>query len=332
MEVRRDRRELGGARAISRLMDELLAATRLEQAGPAGRGAHGRHAHQYVGNDSRRRRRAREMPLRCVYTDLDGTLLGSGGSLFRDADGAFTLLPARALEACHRAGVEVVLKSGRRKSSVAELARLLGQTAYIYELGAGLVIDGEETLLTGELVPRDGRTVHEQIAMSGALDLLLERYAGRLEEHTGSAAFPSWNAGREASYLLRGAVDANEASALLAESGHPELQLVDNGAAGGDPPARVYHLVPRGVSKARAVAVHMRARGYAAAEVVGVGDSREDAAVAEVVGRFFLVANAFDRDSGIGATVPANVETTEGRNGDGFYEAVVRSLAEGRFG
>ena len=31
------------------------------------------------------------MSLRCVYTDLDGTLLGRGGSLFRDADGGFSV-------------------------------------------------------------------------------------------------------------------------------------------------------------------------------------------------------------------------------------------------
>ena len=36
------------------------------------------------------------MALRCVYTDLDGTLLGLGASLFRDGEGNFTLLPARA--------------------------------------------------------------------------------------------------------------------------------------------------------------------------------------------------------------------------------------------
>ena len=33
--------------------------------------------------------------LRCLYTDLDGTLLGKGGSLFRTAEGEFTLLAAR---------------------------------------------------------------------------------------------------------------------------------------------------------------------------------------------------------------------------------------------
>ena len=97
------------------------------------------------------------MALRCVYTDLDGTLLGRGASLFRDADGGFTLLPARGLEACHRAGAEVVIKSGRRKAQVMEDARLIGQTSYIYEVGCGLVVDGEETYLTGSSGPEAGR-------------------------------------------------------------------------------------------------------------------------------------------------------------------------------
>src|SRR5207248_8359323 len=123
--------------------------------------------------------------LRCVYTDLDGTLLGKGASLFRDAEGAFTLLPARALEACFRAGAEVVLKSGRRKAQVMEDARLIGQTSFIYEMGCGLVIDGEETLLMdGDLKPRDGRTTHQLIEDAGAPTLLFDTYAGRLEHHS----------------------------------------------------------------------------------------------------------------------------------------------------
>src|SRR3954468_18482709 len=101
------------------------------------------------------------MAIRCVYPDLDGTLLGRGASLFRDHEGGFTLLPARALEACHRAGIEVVLKSGRRKTQVMEDALLLGQTSYIYEVGCGLHLDGEDTYLTGSFQPREGRTVFE---------------------------------------------------------------------------------------------------------------------------------------------------------------------------
>ena len=273
------------------------------------------------------------MAIRCVYTDLDGTLLGRGASLFRDADGAFTMLGARALEACHRAGAEVVLKSGRRKVQVMEDARLIGQTAYAYEMGCGLVVDGEETFLTGDLVPTEDRTVHRQIEESGAPRLLLEAYAGRLEPHA------PWHLDRQFSHLVRGLVDEAEANALLSERGFGHLRLVDNGAIApketllhlaGTP--RAYHLIPRAVSKGAAVAFHMRARGYAPEECVAVGDSREDLSVAEHVGRFFLVANAVERDPAMlrGLADRGNVEVTEERNGEGFYEAVVRSLAEAR--
>ena len=270
-------------------------------------------------------------PVRCVYTDLDGTLLGHAGSLLRDADGAFSLLAARGLEACHRAGVEVVLKSGRRKAQVMEDARLIGQTAYIYEVGCGLVIEDEETFLTDGLVPRGGRTIHELIEESGAPALLLEAYAGRLEPHA------PWHLGREISHLMRGQVDTREADELLHAHGHGRLRLVDNGAVAprpslahlGDAP-HAYHLIPRGASKAAAVLAHMRARGYAREECVAVGDSREDLGVAEVVGRFFLVRNAVERDPSIAHGLPPNAELCEERNGEGFYEAVVRSLAEAR--
>lgn len=259
------------------------------------------------------------MPLSCVYTDLDGTLLGRNGSLFHDADGNFTLLAARALEACARAGVEVVIKSGRRKATVAANARLLGQSSYIYEVGAGFVIDGEETLLTGDYVPRDGKTIYELIEESGAPRLLLGHYERRLEYHT------PWHVNRDISHLFRGTIDAREANALLEQHGHGDLRLVDNGAvaprANFDRRPHAFHLLPAGASKVKAVAAHMRAREYAPEDCIAIGDSREDAEVAQVVGRFFLVANAEDGISG------PNITRTEGRNGEGFYEAVVQTLA-----
>lgn len=271
------------------------------------------------------------MALRCVYTDLDGTLLGRDGSLLRDHEGEFTALPVRGLEACHRAGVEVVLKSGRRKAQVMEDARLIGQPAYIYEAGCVLVDGGEEVYLTGGLLPRDGATIHDQIAAAGAPELLLSHYGGRLEHHA------PWHTERTISHLFRGRVDAGEADALLAGRGHRDLRLVDNGAIARrsetlevEGQLHAYHLIPREASKARAVALHMRRRGYARDEAIAVGDSREDLATAEVVGRFFLVQNAVQQQPGIVAEGAAhgNVEVTEGANGIGFYEAVVRSLAE----
>ncbi|HKP91659.1 MAG TPA: hypothetical protein VJT75_16955 [Thermoleophilaceae bacterium] len=273
------------------------------------------------------------MAIRCVYTDLDGTLLGRGASLFRDAEGAFTLLPARALEACHRAGVEVVIKSGRRKAQVMEDARLLGQTSYIYEVGCGLVVDRDEWFLTGDLQPTPEKTVHEQVDESGAPALLLEAFADRLEPHA------PFHRDRQFSHLMRGLVDTAEGDRLLAENGHGALRLVDNGVISPKEslpdlpgPPHAYHLIPREASKAAAVARHMQARGYRPEECVGVGDSKEDLDVARVVGRFFLVANALERDPSVREAIAgaANVEVTEAAMGEGFYEAVVRSLAEAR--
>ena len=261
------------------------------------------------------------MAVRCVYTDLDGTLLGRGASLFRTAEGDFTLLAARALEACHRAGAEVVIASGRRRAQVMEDARLIGQSSYVFELGTGLVIDGELTFLTGELQPRDGLSVHRQIADSGAPDLLLERYGGppaNLELHA------PWHLDREVSHLFRGRLDITEANELLEAEGHGGLRLVDNGPVGTDRSA--FHLIPAVCSKAAAVATHMRARGYAPEECICVGDSPEDLDVAEVVGRCFLVANAMVGQG----DARANVERTEAPMSEGFYEAVVRALAESR--
>ena len=54
------------------------------------------------------------------------------------ADGRFSLRGVRALEACARAGVEVVIYSGRRQDSVFDAARLIGSASYIFEIGCGL--------------------------------------------------------------------------------------------------------------------------------------------------------------------------------------------------
>ncbi|MGH2943487.1 MAG: HAD family hydrolase [Solirubrobacteraceae bacterium] len=272
-----------------------------------------------------------DVGVRCVYVDLDSTLLGPGGVLLRGADGTFSLQGVRALQACDRAGAEVVLMSGRRQAQVGEDARLIGQASYIFEAGSCLVLDGEEQWLTGEFMP-DGEagTIHDQIEASGAAALLLEHYAGRLEYHD------PWHRNREVSHLFRGLVDAGEVDALLAEHGHGGLRLVDNGGVHRRSPAlvalaevRAYHLVPRGASKANAVARHMRVRGLDRDEVIAVGDSREDMETAAHVGTFWFVANAVERDPTLRAAIGAraNVRIAEDPYGAGVYEAVVTTLA-----
>ena len=55
--------------------------------------------------------------MRCLYVDLDGTLLGPNASLLTGGDGRFSNSGVRALEACSRADAEVVIYSGRRQGS-----------------------------------------------------------------------------------------------------------------------------------------------------------------------------------------------------------------------
>ena len=81
--------------------------------------------------------------MRCLYVDLDGTLLGAGGAVTRDGEGGFTLLGIRALEACQRAGVLVCAMSGRPRAVLHDDVRLLGIDDYVFEAGGGFAIDDE---------------------------------------------------------------------------------------------------------------------------------------------------------------------------------------------
>jgi phosphoglycolate phosphatase len=271
------------------------------------------------------------MSLRCVYTDLDGTLLGRFGSLFRNAEGEFSMRQARALEACYRAGVEVVIMSGRREAQVMADARLIGQSSYIYEAGCGLVIEDERTLLVGDWASgSEEATPAERIEEAGIPGLLFEHFAGRLEWHH------PWATDRKLSLLFRGEVDVAEANSLLVENGHQDLRFLDNGVIsrsmeGVDVP-HAYHLVPGGASKGKAVDFHRRSRGYDREQCIAVGDSIEDLEAAVAVDRFFVVANGPARDVALREALPRfeNATVTEGEMGDGFYEAVVSTLAERR--
>jgi hydroxymethylpyrimidine pyrophosphatase-like HAD family hydrolase len=270
------------------------------------------------------------LALRCVYTDLDGTLYGKHGSLLRDADGNFSMMQVRGLEACHRAGVEVVIMSGRREAQVMADARVIGQRSYIYEAGCGVSIDFERTLLVGGWA--EGETTPAvRMVEAGIPDLLFDHFGDRLEWHH------PWHTDRHLSHLFRGVVDVEEANRLLAEHGHQDLRFLDNGAIsrpieGVEGPAHAYHLVPGGASKAKAVAFHAHARGYDPDTCIAVGDSLEDLDAARSVGRFFVVANGPERDEVMREALPSfpNATVTEGAMGDGFYEAVVSTLAERR--
>jgi hydroxymethylpyrimidine pyrophosphatase-like HAD family hydrolase len=255
-----------------------------------------------------------------LYADLDGTLVGPGGSLFAAGDGGTSDRAAVALLSLRDAGVELVVMSGRTRRGLHEVARVLGAAAYIAELGAFVVLESGE-ILENRGSYQGGSRVIDAIVRSGAGALLLERFRGRLEP------VAPWT---ESSLMFQGFVDPEEAEAFLLDAGFGWLAFNDNGRLRRTipsldvPEVRAYHLLPRGVSKATSVRLHRRHAGLGVEEAAAVGDSRADLEVAREVGRFFLVANG--RASLGGEALPANAVVTEGSYGSGFAEAVAALL------
>ena len=180
-----------------------------------------------------------------LYADVDGTMVGPLGNLLWDSDRNPTVAAAEALVRAAREGLEVVALTGRTRAAMFEFARVLGLQSWICELGGIRIYDRGETVVHehGDF-PGGGVPTAE---LHRAVDVLLEAYPGRLEDHS------PWNASRESSFLLRGELSTEDAEERLAAAGFGWATLVDNGViprrfetlAGVDR-VRVYHLLPPG--------------------------------------------------------------------------------------
>ena len=255
------------------------------------------------------------MALRCVYTDLDGTLLGRGGSLFRDADGGFSLAQARGLEACHRAGVEVVIMSGRREPQVHEAARLMGQSSYIYEAGCAFAIEGETTLMTGEMVPDASGTIYEQMEERGC------RRCSSSTSRAGSSTTPPGTpdgSSPTSSAARSTSTRPTSCSPSATRRPAPARQRRDRAPDGGDrgADARLPPGAEDGQQGGRCRRPRPRPR-LRPRRCIAVGDSVEDLEVAAAVGRFFVVANGPENDPGLRAYLSSwdNVDGHRGSDG-----------------
>jgi hydroxymethylpyrimidine pyrophosphatase-like HAD family hydrolase len=233
----------------------------------------------------------RPLDVRVLLSDVDGTLVGRGGSLLADLDGAPSLAAAEALVLARRAGLEVVLVSGRTRAQLFETGRLLGLRDAIAEMGAVLLRDGKAELQWGE-APRDlGETPAEALLRAGAVATVLERFAGRIEPHA------PWHENRQGTALLRGQVEVAEVDAALRAAGLSWARLLDNGRLRGPYPhlgpgeTHAYHLLPAGVSKAATAATYLAAKGLEPSQAAAVGDGPADLELAGAVGAMFLVAN-----------------------------------------
>jgi hydroxymethylpyrimidine pyrophosphatase-like HAD family hydrolase len=270
---------------------------------------------------------------RIVYTDLDGTMVGPRGSFWHTAGRELTADPAAALLELHRAGVPLVLVSGRTFEQVIEAARIFAADGAIAELGATVAWDaGRGThRLRGELPLEFGeRSPMAVMTELGIVEALIAEHPGQLEWHA------PWHATHEADALLRGRVDPLAVDAWLAERDAGWLTLKDNGAIPAtsrmtlddDPlPPRVYHLMPRGISKGAAIAWDLERRGLSPADAVAIGDSVSDLDMAPAVGRLWITANGASVD-GMTRLLDAvpNVSVTDAPMGVGWAQAVRAAL------
>jgi phosphoglycolate phosphatase len=261
-----------------------------------------------------------------LYSDLDGTLLGRGGSLLVDGAGHPGTQASDAVTALNAAGLTVVLATGRNRIQCTEITRLLGWRGFIAELGCVIVPDrgAEPVYFTGDW-PEDllgqGETPYERIVKSGAVEALAQAFPGKLEPHA------PYHLNREATVLLRGSLDLAEARAILGDLEVP-VEIVDNGiihplTTGLADVAEIhaYHLIPPGVTKARAVAVDLARREIGRERGAGIGDAATDANVAESVALVAVVANAL-ADARVIAAAGAheNVYALSGERGEGWAE------------
>ena len=231
--------------------------------------------------------------VRVVYTDLDKSLLGPGGSLLTTAKGNLTTKVSESLVNLLESGIEVVAVSGRTTKQLTEMARLLSLDSFITELGCFICFEQGRHIISNFCYPcKNNQSLYQAIKDSGAADLLLSRFSGRLEYHT------PWSESRLGSHLFRGQISLDEANALLNSHGYQNLYLCDNGIIRnkgkliGVATPHAYHLLPAGVSKKSAIARHQAISGYKPDEVVAIGDSLVDLQMAEQAAFFFLINNS----------------------------------------
>lgn len=232
-----------------------------------------------------------------IYTDLDGTMLAPGGRIFVNHDGEPSDQLCHTINALKQADIEIVIVTGRTRSSLAEIIRLMDISGFMGEIGTvsqyGQGYVGKHRFHTGEMPydPSCGKTPYQIIKESGIVDQLIKEFHGLLEYN------PS--AQREVTHLLRGRVQLSEVQAVLDKGALP-LRITDNGRINKiegpsnldlSKDVHIYHILPKGCSKASAVRADIQHRKIDPAKTLAIGDALTDVHMGKECGVFVTVQN-----------------------------------------
>ncbi|MBM6683816.1 HAD family hydrolase [Collinsella intestinalis] len=278
--------------------------------------------------------------VRYVFTDLDGTMMGPGSCVLKNAAGEPSVDFAATLVELARAGIEVIPCSGRNRSMLHEDTRVLGLNSYIGEMGGLIMLDREHNdweYFTADMPfdPADGKTPHEVIEAAGVCDEFVTRWPGMLEYHNDMANGYKY---REVTVGIRGEVDDAVAQGILDASGLP-LDWVSNGYLNyiSAPTTlnlpegvrgRAFNIQPRGLGKGRAIERFCERRGIDPAETLSIGDASSDFLMADATAQFVLVENGL-KDPAAETFLAAHDSAllTHGRTIDGWVAAMRTVLA-----
>jgi hydroxymethylpyrimidine pyrophosphatase-like HAD family hydrolase len=254
-------------------------------------------------------------PVTHIYTDLDGTLFAPGGRLLCNNAGEPSTALAEALVCLQKLGIQITIVTGRNREQCVEIMRILNiqdcfgemGTVIMRKTGPGSAVSynlGAWDELVNERNPRYAtndyrdQTPYEVVKGSGVVKQLLVAFAGRLEPHN------PYSDRHEVTQSLRGNVDVVEANRLLAGEALP-LELLDNGiihpkTTGLDSSiteVHAYHLLPKGASKAQAVAADIAERQLSREQTIAIGDAVGDIEMGNATGALVVVRNALKADT-----------------------------------
>lgn len=263
-----------------------------------------------------------------VYTDLDGTMLGPGGTILTDADGTPSVRLPLYLEALDAAGIDVVIATGRNRAQVIEIARVLHLRHFIGELGGynqyGFGSDRVAFFNHG-LWPAfdEGNPPTKTMDELGIIDHLCSLYPGRCVRYPLNII----NA-REVSVLVLGSFDVHEAAEAVSLPEYP-VNIIDNGEVAYsdksldiDEGIHIYHVLPKGISKGEAIRADLAYRHIDPSTTIAIGDSCGDIPMGDACGRFVLTGNGASAPEVVAEMTRHDMEVyaTKGRTIDGWVE------------
>lgn len=233
--------------------------------------------------------------IRLVCVDVDGTLVGSSGTVHE------SVWPAA--EALRAAGIPIALASGRPAFGIARqhAARLTPDGWHIFQSGASLVhaSSGESrsaplpAASVTRLIQR-ARAVGRDLELYADLEYAIESTSRRASDHAALLGVPFAPRPLDALTLpivrAQWMVDHGEVAALRAEL-DPELSLSSAGSP-VMPETAFVSLTRAGVSKASAVRTVAELYGIDLRDVMFVGDGHNDIDAMQVVGMPVAMGNA----------------------------------------